>query len=50
MANGGVDCMHPGCLRPAVKVVANQDRPNTLGQTHDCCNRHCSPRKGGTDD
>ena len=35
-------CGHTGCRRQAVKVVGAVDEPNTLGQTHDCCARHCT--------
>lgn len=40
-----VRCGHPGCYRPAVRIVS-YERPQHRdfhGQTHDCCAVHSRP-------
>lgn len=42
LAANWVTCGHPTCGRRAVKISGLVDYVgNTLGQTHDCCIRHC---------
>lgn len=41
-----IPCHHSGCSRWAVKICGAADENNTLGQTHDCCSRHCPIRTG----
>lgn len=37
-----INCMHTGCNRPAVRIVAYErpDHKQFKGQTHDCCAFH----------
>jgi hypothetical protein len=43
-------CGHDYCHRYAVKIAGAADVNNTLGQTHDCCSRHCPIRKEARDE